>query len=60
MVTITGWIGIIIGFSLGGIFGATFTGILVDRYWKKRIEDITNSAKYYYKHERENDKHDKK
>ena len=47
--TIGGWIGLLLGLIMGGFVGLITGGMIVDRYWKKRIYRIESDIRNAYK-----------
>lgn len=47
--TIGGWIGLEIGLLIGYFAGMIISGIIVDRYWKKRIKKIEHDLRNAHK-----------
>lgn len=39
-ITITGWIGLLIGFALGGFFGLIVGMVMADDYWRRKMRPV--------------------
>lgn len=47
-ITITGWIGIVIGLAAGWFIGIIMGGHFVDHYWKEKVSRIYEHARNLY------------
>lgn len=41
------WIGFLIGFAIGGIFAAIFTGAIVDEWWRNKLKRYHGQYVYW-------------
>ena len=41
------WIGFLIGFAIGGVFAAIFTGAIVDEWWRNKLKRYHGQYVYW-------------